>query len=253
MSANIFSPEMTKPLKKLRLILWPLLLLCLLSPLSFAQDDDDDFFIFDEEEEVLEIADPFENINRAIFAFNDKAYRGFLKPVAVGYRVVPEPVRNSISNVFLNLRTPVSAVNALLQLDLPNAGTEFSRFLINSTIGVLGLFDPATALGIDADNEDLGQTFAHYGIGHGFYMVVPFFGSYSLRDGVGRLGNFHISPVFQAWEPGLGEFLAYRLLEAETNISLDEDTYEAFYQSALDPYAFFRSAYVQSRQGEVEQ
>lgn len=233
------------------------LLACFLLPvvaLAQSEEEDDDFFIFDEDEDAaVEIADPLEPFNRAMFAFNDKAYRNVLKPIARGYRVVPEPARASIAKVFLNLRTPVSAVNALLQLDLPNAGTEFSRFVLNSTVGVLGLFDPATAMGIEADNEDLGQTLAHYGVGHGFYLVVPLFGSYSLRDGLGRLGNSQINPVLQAWDPDIGEFLAYRLLEAETILSLDQDTYEAFYESALDPYAFFRSAYVQSRQGAVEQ
>lgn len=229
------------------------LTLAFLSPLALSQDDED-FFVFDEEEEdFIEIADPFESLNRATFSFNDKIYRNLLKPVAVGYRVVPEPARISISNVFSNLHTPVSAANALLQLDLPNTGTEISRFIINSTIGILGLFDPAAAMGIEQDNEDLGQTLAHYGIGHGFYVVVPLFGSYSLRDGIASFGDNALSPLYKEWDPETPEYLAFRLLEAETALSLDENTYEAFYKSALDPYIFFRSAYIQNRSGAVEQ
>lgn len=217
-----------------------------------AQEDEDDFFIFDEEEDFTpEISDPFESLNRASFAFNDKLYRGVLKPVARGLRVLPAPVRSSGTRFFDNLGTPVSAMNALLQLDLPNTGTEIARFLINSTIGILGLFDPASELGITADNEDLGQTFGRYGIGHGPYLVVPFFGSSSIRDGLGSLGNAAMNPVYE--QLSTGEIMAIRVMDAELTLSLDQDTYEAFYDSALDPYIFFRSAYTQNRAGKVEE
>lgn len=224
-----------------------------LAPQAWAQDeDDDDFFFFEEEEDAApEIADPLESLNRATFAFNDKLYRHFLKPVARGLRKIPEPVRVSGANFFDNLGTPMSAFNALLQLDLPNAGTETARFLINTTIGLLGLFDPATDMGIEQDNEDLGQTMGKHGIGHGFYVVIPFLGASSLRDGLGSLGDTLINPVYD--ELSTLEVGAVRLTEAEIDVSLDQDTYEAFYDSALDPYIFFRSAYVQNRAGKVEE
>lgn len=223
-----------------------------LNPTAWAQDDDDDFFVFDEDEEdVQEIADPLEGFNRAMFSINDKLYRGVLKPVARGLRILPEPVRNSGANFFNNLGTPISALNALLQFDLPNAGTELSRFVINTTIGLLGLFDPATDLGIAEDNEDLGQTLAHYGVGHGFYVVVPFLGPSSMRDGFGMLGDAFVNPVYD--NLSTVEVVGANVLEAEIDLSLDQDTYEAFYESALDPYIFFRSAYVQNRAGRVEE
>ena len=229
-----------------------LVILLSATSLSFAQDDDDDFFIFDEEETaILEIADPFEKLNRAVFSFNDSLYRYFLKPIAIAYRVVPEPARISVSNFYDNIRTPASSINGILQLDMKTASTEFSRFALNSSVGILGLFDPATKMGIERNDQDLGLTLAHYGVGQGFYMVVPFFGSYSLRDGAGHLGNMQISPIMQAWDPDLEILLAYRWLEAETDLSLDKDTYEAFYKSALDPYIFFRSTYVQMQQGDA--
>ncbi len=221
----------------------------LLTPAA-AQDDDDDFFIF-EEDEGPQIADPFESINRATFALNDSLYRGVLKPVAVAFRVVPEPVRVSLSNFFGNIGTPISAINALLQLDLPNAGTEASRFVINSTIGILGLFDPASSMGLEQETEDLGQTLGRYGVGHGFYVVIPFLGFSSLRDGLGSLGNTAMDPVIDSLSAG--EIIALNLAEAETTLSLDQDTYEALYQSAIDPYIFFRSSYVQNRSGNVEE
>lgn len=232
-------------------------ILLLLSGLQFgmsgsalAQDDDDDFFIF-EEDESTQIADPFESINRATFAFNDSLYRGVLKPVAVAFRVVPEPARISLSNFFSNLGTPISAINALLQLDLPNTGTEVSRFVINSTIGILGFFDPATSMGIEQDTEDLGQTLGRYGIGNGFYLVVPFYGYSTLRDGLGTLGNTALNPVNNPLS--VGEIFALTLADAETTLSLDEDTYEALYDASIDPYIFFRTSYIQNRAGNIEE
>ncbi len=228
------------------------LLLLASAPLpSQAQEDDDDFFIFDEEEDdAPTMADPLESINRVSFAINDKLYRGLLKPIARGLRVFPTPVRNSGANFINNLGTPVSAINALLQFDLPNSGTEISRFAINTTLGILGLFDPATDLGLIRDNEDLGQTLGSYGIGHGFYLVIPFLGPSSLRDFTGRIGNASMNPVRNELEDD--EFIILNLLNIEIALSLDQDTYESFYDSALDPYIFFRNAYMQNRAGQVE-
>jgi len=242
----------TRQIPVLYSTLLTLLALLLLASVSLnAQEDDDDFFIFDEEEDDSPaMADPLENINRISFAINDKLYRGLLKPIAKGLRIFPIPVRNSGANFMNNLGTPVSAINALLQFDLPNTGTEISRFVINSTLGILGFFDPATDLDIIRDNEDLGQTLGSYGLGHGFYMVIPFWGPSSLRDFTGRLGNAAMNPVRR--EIGNDEFLALYLLNAEIALSLDQDTYESFYDSALDPYIFFRNAYMQSRAGQVD-
>lgn len=244
-------------LQSLRRTLFPLLLglsLALANTAVLAQEEDDDFFVFDEEEnDTPTIADPLESINRVTFAFNDKMYRVVMKPIARGLRVLPEPVRNSGSNFFNNLGTPVSAINALLQLDLPNAGTEVSRFLLNSTFGILGLFDPATHMGIIRDNEDLGQTLGRYGMGQGFYVVLPFIGASSLRDGLGLFGDAAINPVYDQLGMSTTEIIGARALEAEIKLSLDQDTYEAFYDSALDPYIFFRSAYTQNRAGRVDE
>jgi len=246
--------------------------LAVLAPFAVAQDEateaaseavldegpepgleDDEFFEFDEEEAEEEpapaIADPLEGLNRATFNFNDKVYRGVLKPIARGLRVLPVGVRTSGNNFFTNLGAPVSAISALLQADLPNAGTELSRFAVNSTIGILGLFDPAAGMGLIQDEEDMGQTFGRYGIGHGPYLVLPLLGSSSLRDTVGFGSNAALNPINTDLDTG--EIIALNLLNAEIALSLDEDSYEAFYDSALDPYVFFRSAWVQNRAGKV--
>jgi len=240
-------PETAHPLSRLLVLL---VFLACSGHAAYAQEDDDDFFIFDEEEDDSpSIADPLEGLNRVTFALNDKLYRGVLKPVARGLWVIPAPVRRSGANFFDNLGSPVSAMNALLQFDLPNTGTELSRFLINTSIGLLGFFDPASDLGIARDREDLGQTLAKWGFGHGFYLVLPFRGGSSLRDGLGSAGNTAMNPVY--WDLHNDAIIGINIVSAEIALSLDQDTYESFYDSALDPYIFFRSAYVQNRAGSV--
>jgi phospholipid-binding lipoprotein MlaA len=233
----------------------------MLSAQTFAQavqqaeqevaEEDEEFFEFEEEGAgVPPIADPLESINRASFAFNDKLYRGVLKPIARGLRVLPEPVRVSMSNFFSNLGAPISAASALLQGEPKNAATEAGRFLVNTTVGVVGLLDPATDMGMIQDQEDLGQTLARYGVGHGFYLVIPFYGTTSLRDAVGATATAGLNPIYENLAPG--EIAGINLASAEVALSLDKDTYEAFYDSALDPYVFFRSAWTQNRAGAVD-
>jgi phospholipid-binding lipoprotein MlaA len=226
------------------------LIACLLvTPLAWAQDDEDDFFVFDEEEEAPSIADPLEGFNRLSFALNDKLYRGVLKPVARGLRILPAPVRNSLDNFFDNLRAPASAISALLQGDVRNAGTELGRFLLNTTAGLAGFLDPATDVGLLQDEEDLGQTFARWGAGPGFYLVVPLLGSSSLRDLPGTIATNAINPLYDNLVTG--EIIGINVAAAEVTLSLDQDTYEALYASALDPYIFFRSAWAQNRAGRI--
>lgn len=215
-------------------------------------DDDEEFFVFDEDEDesATTIADPLERINRVTFAFNDKMYRGVLKPIARGLRVLPEPVRIAGSNFFDNLGGPVSSFSALLQGDLRNSATELGRFVLNTTAGLAGLFDVAADVGLEADKEDLGQTLGRYGVGHGFYLVVPFAGPSSLRDAVGLSTTQRINPLYDNLHSD--EIIAINVVEGELTLSLDRDTYESLYDQALDPYAFFRSAWTQNRAGQVE-
>lgn len=220
-------------------------------PLPAPAPEDDDFFVFDEgETQAPPIADPLEGLNRVTFAVNDKLYRAVFKPVARGLRILPEPVRVSMSNFLTNLRAPMSSVSALLQAEPNNAATELSRFVVNTTIGIVGLFDPATGMGLVRDEEDLGQTLATYGVGHGFYLVMPFGGPSSLRDAVGSVATNVLNPVYTDLHDDT--IIAINIVSAEVALSLDNDTYESFYDSAIDPYAFFRSAWTQNRAGQVE-
>ncbi len=205
------------------------------------------------EEETLTIADPIEPVNRAFFWVNDKLYFYLFKPLARGLRIVPEPGRAAVKRAFANLLFPVRFAGNLLQFKFRGAGIELDRFLVNSTIGLAGLFDPAKdLLFLDPHEEDLGQTFGHYGIGHGFYLVIPVFGPSSVRDGIGRIGDIYLDPLVYT---GLtsGEYYGLKGFALINALSLDKDTYEQIKQDALDPYLFVRNAYVQHRQAQVEQ
>ena len=205
--------------------------------------DDDPFA---EESSSAQLADPIESFNRASFWFNDKLYFYLLKPVARVYRVVPEQGRKSVSNFFSNLATPVRFANSLLQLKFNDAGRELGRLALNTTVGLGGLLDPAKSLGMDKKEEDFGQTLGRYGAGQGFYLVIPFLGPSSLRDGVGRVADSFLDPMTYVLD--LPERIGAKAFDSVNYISLDKDTYESIKKDALDPYLFIRNAYAQRRE-----
>ena len=203
------------------------------------------------EEPSPTVADPLEPLNRAIFVFNDKAYFWVMKPVAQGYRaIVPQGARVSIRNFFSNLGTPIRLANNLLQGQLKGAGTELLRFVINSTIGIAGLFDPArTGFHIEKRNADLGQTLGRYGLGQGFYIVLPILGPSNARDTVGIFGDYFIDPLTLIEDPWAE--LGVRAFKTENEVSLSIGDYEDLKESSLDPYVALRDAYVQNRAKKV--
>lgn len=212
-----------------------------------GDDLDEDLF----GEPSLVVADPFEGVNRAVFAFNDKLYFYVFKPVARLYRIVPEPVRVSVGNFFSNITAPIRVVNNTLQGKIGPAGGELMRCIINSTVGIGGLFDPATRYAaIPKSNEDFGQTLGRYGIGSGPYLVLPMLGPSNVRDGVGRVVDLFLDPLpYLVHGP---EYWAARGTSTVNTVSLDKDTYEGIKRDALDPYLFVRDAYAQHRAGKIE-
>ena len=170
-----------------------------------VQEDEefDEFAEFDEEfaasdKAAEEIFDPLSGYNRWMTGVNDVLMVNVLEPVADGYRfVLPEGGRQSINNVFKNLYYPVSLANNLLQLKLVHSGNETLRFVINSTIGLLGLFDPAESwFGIEPHVEDFGQTLGFYGVGSGFPVVLPLFGQRNIRDLAGTFADAYVDPLY---------------------------------------------------------
>jgi phospholipid-binding lipoprotein MlaA len=216
---------------------------------------DDLPFMDDDDITTLDVYDPLEKINRGIFWFNDKMYFYVLKPVARGFRYVPEPWRVSLKNFFNNLRAPVTIINATLQGKFADAGNELTRFATNTTLGIGGLFDPSKEhFGIRAKEEDTGQTLGHYGVGPGPYLVLPFLGPSNLRDGIGLFADSRMDLTYYLWGKDKHNYdyigaIAVRLIN---NLSLDKDTYEGIKKDALDPYLFVRDAYAQYRQNQID-
>lgn len=194
--------------------------------------------------------DPLEPLNRGIYAFNDAIDNAVMKPVATGYRaVLPQFVRTGVSNFFSNLDDVTVVVNGILQLKIPQALSDTGRFLINTTIGVLGLIDVATHLGLEKHNEDFGQTLGYWGVGNGPYLVLPFFGPSTFRDGVGRWVDSKTDPV--RWEDHIrtrNQFLVLRVVNTRANLLDSEKVLDA---AAIDRYAFLRDAYLQRRRSLV--
>lgn len=210
-----------------------------------------DYSVNDNKPEKL-ISDPLEPFNRGVFWVNDKLYFYLFKPIARGYRLIlPRQARVSVGNVFSNLATPIRAGNALLQLKFRDFGTEIYRFVINTTFGLGGLFDPAESVaGVKPSIEDFGQTLGYYGAGHGFYLVLPIVGPSSLRDGTGSFVDSFADPFRYADLETL-EYLGIKMFDATNRLSLDRDTYEGIVHDSIDPYLFIRAAYSQRRLAQV--
>ena len=154
-----------------------------------------------------EVKDCFESINRGIFAFNQTLDQVIIEPLAKGYRYLPSPIRNGTSNVLSNISLVVTIPNNVLQGDIGLAGKNTARFIVNSTVGVLGFFDPATKFGLnDYEKEDWGQTLGKWGVGSGCYIVLPVLGPSTIRDASASLINYSGG---NAWY----------------NITVDEDTH----------------------------
>ena len=217
-----------------------------------AEEEDDEYDEYDDEyadeEDVELIPDPLIGVNTGLYHFNDKMYFWLLKPVARGYKfIIPMEFRSVIVNVFYNIRFPVRFINCLLQGKGRKAGAEFGRFFINSTVGILGLGNVAAHWPVfQTSKEDLGQTFAVWGIGNGAYLTLPFLGPSSLRDGLGRVGDTFLDP-FWCLVDDFWTSVGIRAGEAVNETSLRIGQYEALKEAALDPYVMLRNAYVQNR------
>jgi phospholipid-binding lipoprotein MlaA len=193
--------------------------------------------------------DPWERMNRGTYKFNDAIDRAVVKPVAKGYvKVTPQPVRTGVTNFFDNLETPITMVNDLLQWQVKAFFNDTARLVLNTTLGIGGLFDPATRAGLDRNDRDFGQTLGVWGVKSGPYVVLPVLGPSDVRDAFGRGADtfanprHYISNNWVAW--GMwgvrGVDNRSRLLYADTIV-----------QGAYDPYAFVRNAYLQHRDFKV--
>lgn len=203
------------------------------------------------------INDPFEKLNRSIFKFNIFVLENIASPVVGFYRRnTNTTIQEIISNIGNRVQDPMILVNSILQFDIANASKTFFVFLANMTVGCLGLFDPAKKLfSVERDKRDLGQTLGFYGIGNGFFVMVPFFGPYSFRDGFGFTASFYVNPIAyngfsilkeKSWTPWYlvaPKYFAQYVDTVDGAVELNKN----FVQRSFDPYIFVRDGYVQNR------
>lgn len=205
-----------------------------------------------------EIWDPLEPMNRGVFWFNDKFDIYFMEPLARGYKnVLPDPVETSITHFFENIRYPLYLVSDILQFKFDQALYHTTRFLVNTTVGVGGLFDVATGQDLPARYEDIGIAFGRWGINSGPYLVIPFIGPSNLRDFTGKVGESFVLPMNYI-QYGQSSYSTKMLVEGslhgldalETRARLLQAV-EAAKESSLDYYLFVQSAYYQVRGNQI--
>lgn len=187
--------------------------------------------------------DPWEPLNRPLYAFNEIFDGYIVRPVALGYdKFVPRIAKRGISNFFNNLDDVNVVVNDVLQWKMRNAGRDTCRLLLNSTVGIAGLFDVADEFGLYKNNEDFGQTLGHWGLADGGYLVLPFLGASTLRDTVGLVPDLLLNPVYWVTDSKFRSFL-YSADTVDTRLSY----VAAEAMITGDEYEFVRNAYLQRR------
>lgn len=215
-----------------------------------APDEFDQFGEFEDAAPVV-IADPLGGYNRFMTVVNDGLYVWVLRPIAKGYRfIVFKPVRLAVARAFTNASYPVRFVNNLLQLKIRRAGVETGRFIVNTTLGLGGLFDPATTcMKMRPFPEDFGQTLGHYGAGSGCHIVLPLLGPSNLRDFVAIVPDMFLNPVYYIEDEWTATALSVgnRL----NTLSLFMDDYDALRKEAFDLYVFQRDAYEMKRKKDI--
>jgi phospholipid-binding lipoprotein MlaA len=198
-----------------------------------------------------EYRDPLMPLNRAVFRFNDIVGRYALVPLGKGYaRIVPDSVDRRIDNFFYNAASPVYAVNHLLQAKPKLSGRSLARFGINTTIGLLGFFDPATSwFGLERTESDFAETLAHYDAGYGTYLVLPFFGPSDARNATARVVDYFLHPI--PWVLDDRESFAVLGFGFFHDFAQGAEDYEKLMKQSDDPYIFMRNLHLQTAQRDA--
>lgn len=199
--------------------------------------------------DASESGDAIEPANRGVFSFNQGLDHKVLRPVAQGYEAhVPESVRSCVRNVFSNLGDIFTSVNQLLQGEPRKAGSDISRFGINTTVGVLGCFDPATSMGLAKHKRDFGETLALWGVPPGPYVVLPLFGPSTVRDAFGLVPSWFLDPIDYIAGPAI---YAVKGTQTVSNRSSNLKASDLVDSAALDPYLFTRDAFLARRLDQI--
>jgi phospholipid-binding lipoprotein MlaA len=218
------------------------------APAAASTEPDDYEDEYEDDRQTVTVADPLQPFNRDMYVLNDFLMLYVLEPAAKAEKsIVPWEFRTIFRNMLQNIRFPARFVNALLQAKWEKAGDEFAAFFLNSTAGFLGMADvSATYPGLKKKPEDMGQTFAVWGWEESAYLTLPFFGPSTVRDGLGKLPDVIMDPLF--WLiPGTPEAIAMRGGEAVNDTSFRIGDYEAIKKASLDPYVAIRNGYIQNR------
>ena len=203
----------------------------------------------------------FEKVSRGIFKFNQGFDNVILEPVAKAYNKLPEPIRNGTGNFTSNIATLLSIPNHVLQGNFRSAGHATGSFVINTTVGVLGLGNPAAALGLDSQKEDLGQTLGAYGVGGGCYFVLPILGPTTVRDSLGMIGDTMVDPFARVtWHEKeikniSGSKIDYVGVKAAAAVDFRGDNmtnFESLEKNSIDFYASTKSLYLQNRNKKIK-
>jgi len=207
-----------------------------------------------------EVGDCFETLNRGIFAFNQGLDKVFFKPIARGYRTLPQPIRSGTSNVLSNLTNVVTIPNNVLQGQLKDAGVNSLRLAINTTLGIGGIFDVASYYGLNKrDKEDYGQTLGTWGFGEGCYFVLPVLGPTTVRDSIGSLANvmggdawYNVTVANDTRYFNEADYWLSRLTAGVDFRAKNLESFDSLEKTSLDLYASIRSLYLQDRQRKIQ-
>ena len=205
------------------------------------------------------VKDCFENLNRATFALNEGLDKAIFKPVAKGYRKLPSPVRTGTNNALINLSSLITIPNNILQGELKIAAVNTGRFAINTTVGILGIFDVAQKMGFsEYEKEDYGQTFGSWGVGAGCYIVLPVLGPSTIRDTTGSFVNvlggdpwYNVSASGNNHYLSKTEYMTTKILGGVNFRANNLETIENLEKNSMDFYASVRSLYLQNRQRKI--
>ena len=193
--------------------------------------------------------DPLENRNRSIYAFNENMDEAILEPAADGYNyITPNFLQRGFNNFFGNVNYPITIINQLLQGNLEELLQDTLRFTINTTIGVFGLFDPASSIGFPEHDEDFGQTLAVWGVPEGPYLMLPFFGPKTLRSLTGDFTDVLFNPLLNIDDTNLKiKINLINILQDRSDLSTIEEELD----NSFDPYQFIKDSYIQNRNYKI--
>ncbi len=227
--------------------------------LNAIADSDGEVEVSSKENNNKEVKDCFEGINRGIFAFNQGLDKVIFKPLSKGYRKLPQPIRSGTSNVLNNLGNVVTIPNNILQGQVKDAGINSLRLIVNSTLGIAGIFDVASYYGLEKrDKEDYGQTFGTWGVGEGCYFVLPVLGPTTVRDSIGSLVNvvggdawYNVTVANDTQYFNEADYYLSRVLSGVDFRAKNIESFDSLEKTSIDLYASIRSLYLQDRQRKI--